>query len=73
MEMKPGFLARSLAGNDKGAVYEIQEDLGTHVLLLGPADRPFKKNKKHVQLIKKTKESYTACEEGKQKLCQKQT
>ena len=51
MEMKPGFLARSLAGNDKGAVYEIQEDLGTHVLLLGPAGRPFKKNKKHVQLI----------------------
>ena len=48
MEMKPGFLARSLAGNDKGAVYEIQEDLGTYVLLLGPAGRPFKKNKKHV-------------------------
>ena len=68
MEMKPGFLARSLAGNDKGAVYEIQEDLGTHVLLLGPAGRPFKKNKKHVQLIKKTKESYTARGAGKRSI-----
>ena len=35
MEMTPGFLARSLAGNDKGRrLCQIQEDLGTHVLLL---------------------------------------
>ncbi len=46
--------------------------MGRYVLLSGPEGRLLKKNKKHVQLIKKTKESYAACEEGKQKLCQKQ-
>ena len=71
--MKPGFLARSMAGNDKGRLYTVEEDMGRHVLLSGPEGRLFKKNKKHVQLIKKTKETYVAFEEGKQKLCQKQT
>ena len=34
MEMSPGFLARSLAGNDKDKIYVISEDLGTYVSLL---------------------------------------
>ena len=34
MEMTPGFLARSLAGNDKDKIYVITEDLGTYVSLL---------------------------------------
>ena len=70
--MKPGFLARSMAGNDKGRRYTVEEDMGKHVHSTGPKGRLCKKSKKHVQLIKKTKESYAACEEGKQKLCQKQ-
>ena len=47
MEMTPGFLARSLAGNNKDKIYVITEDLGTYVSLLA------EKNKKHVQIIKK--------------------
>ena len=46
MEMTPGFLARSIAGNDKDKIYVISEDLGTYVSLLA-------ENKKHVQIIKK--------------------
>ena len=45
MEMTPGFLARSLAGNDKDKIYVITEDLGTYVPLLAENGR--------VQIIKK--------------------
>ena len=34
MEMTPGFLARSIAGNDKDKIYVISEDLGTTFLCL---------------------------------------
>lgn len=60
MEMKPGFLAKSLAGNDRGRLYVIDEDCGESVLLSGQNGRRLRKNKKHVQLIKRTevKEKY---------------
>ena len=56
MEMTPGFLARSLAGNDKDKIYVISEDLGTYVSLLAENGRVLRKNKKHVQIIKKRKQ-----------------
>ena len=48
MEMTPGFLARSIAGNDKDKIYVISEDLGTYVSLLAENGRVLRKNKKHV-------------------------
>lgn len=72
MDMKPGFLAKSLAGNDKGKIYVIKEDHGEYVFLLGKKETVTKKNKKHVQLIKKTKETYALREEGNKKICQNQ-
>lgn len=54
MEMRPGFLAKSMAGNDKGTIYVIKEDAGEAVFLIGKNGRVIRKNKKHVQLIKKT-------------------
>ena len=51
MEMTPGFLARSLAGNDKDKIYVITEDLGTYVSLLAENGRVLRRNKKHVQII----------------------
>ena len=53
MEMTPGFLARSIAGNYKDKIYVISEDLGTYVSLLAENGRVLRKNKKHVQIIKK--------------------
>ena len=53
MEMTPGFLARSIAGNDKDKIYVISEDLGTYVSLLAENGRVLRKNKRHVQIIKK--------------------
>lgn len=52
MEMTPGFLARSIAGNDKDKIYVISEDLGTYVSLLAENGRVLRKNKKHVQISK---------------------
>ena len=48
MEMTPGFLARSIAGNDKDKIYVISEDLGTYVSLLAENGRVLRKNKKQV-------------------------
>ena len=45
MEMTPGFLARSIAGNDKDKIYVISEDLGTYVSLLAENVRVLRKNK----------------------------
>ena len=52
MEMSPGFLARSLAGNDKDKIYVISEDLGTYVSLIAENGRVLRKNQNHVQIIK---------------------
>ena len=53
MEMTPGFLARSLAVIDTYKIFVISEDLGTYVYLLAENGRVLRKNKKHVQIIKK--------------------
>lgn len=53
-----GYLATSRAGHDKGALYVIVGEDETHVYLSdgGPRgmSRPKRKNRRHVQLIKKT-------------------
>ena len=52
-----GFLACSLAGQDKGEIYLIVEETQDSVYVADGAvrtlDRPKKKNKRHVQIIKK--------------------
>lgn len=52
-----GFLAYSLAGHDKGGVYLIIEETEDCVYVADGAvrtlDRPKKKNKRHIQIIKK--------------------
>ncbi len=52
-----GILAMSKAGHDKGTLYVIIREEGEYVYLadgrIRTADRPKKKNKKHVQIIKK--------------------
>ena len=52
-----GYLAYSLAGHDKGAVYLIIEETGDSVYVADGAvrtlGRPKKKNKRHIQVIKK--------------------
>lgn len=51
-----GFLAYSMAGHDKGKVYLIIEEAGDYVYVADGAvrtlDRPKKKNKKHIQIIR---------------------
>lgn len=61
MKMEAGWMAKSLAGNDRGKLYVIKADDGAYVLLSGENGRVFRKNKKHVQVIKKTKEDVTSC------------
>lgn len=52
-----GFLAYSLAGHDKGKLYLIIEETGDLVYAVDGAvrtlDRPKKKNKMHMQIVKK--------------------
>ncbi len=52
-----GMFAVSTAGHDKGTVYIILEEVGEYVYVADgrtrTVDRPKKKNKKHIQIIKK--------------------
>ena len=52
-----GFLAYSLAGHDKGEIYLIIDETKDYVYvadgLVRTLDKPKKKNKKHIQIIKK--------------------
>lgn len=52
-----GFLAYSLAGHDKGEIYLIINETEDYVYvadgLVRTLDKPKKKNKKHIQIIKK--------------------
>ena len=52
-----GMLAVSKAGHDQGTVYVITDEEGEYVYLadgqLKTVDRPKRKNKKHIQVIKK--------------------
>ncbi len=56
-ETNVGYLARSLAGHDKGKVYMIIREDDKHVYLadgkLHTIAKPKKKNPRHLQLIKK--------------------
>ncbi len=51
-----GMFAISLAGHDKGQMYVIIKDEGEYVYLadgyIRPLEKPKKKKKKHIQLIK---------------------
>lgn len=52
-----GFFAYSLAGHDKGGLYLIIKEVGDFVYVADGAvrtlDRPKKKNKRHIQIVKK--------------------
>ena len=56
-EIRPGMLAYSLAGHDKGSLYYIVKADERFVWLsdgkLKNADSPKRKNRKHIQVIKK--------------------
>ncbi|MBP5384941.1 MAG: KOW domain-containing RNA-binding protein [Lachnospiraceae bacterium] len=51
-----GYLARSLAGHDKGTLYIIIEETDDHVMLADgrykTLEKPKRKNRKHIQLIR---------------------
>ncbi len=59
MELKPGMLARSKAGRDKDCIYVIRSVNDEYVYLgdtsEGECRRSKKKNRKHIQVIKKIK------------------
>lgn len=52
-----GLLAYSLAGHDKGKIYFVTKEEGDYLWLVDgnsrPLENPKKKNKKHIQIIKK--------------------
>ena len=56
MEYKPGMLVKSLAGHDQNQIYVIMREDKEFVFLcdgrLKKIDKPKKKKKKHIQLIK---------------------
>lgn len=56
MEYKPGMLAKSIAGHDQNQIYVIMQEDREFVFLcdgrLKTIDKPKKKRKKHIQLIK---------------------
>ena len=56
MEYKPGMMVKSIAGHDKNSIYVIIRECKDHVYVcdgkLKMVEKPKKKNKKHVQLIK---------------------
>lgn len=53
MEMKPGWHAKVKTGSDKGLIGVIKEDCGTYAVLLREDGNVLRKNKKHIQVIKK--------------------
>ena len=63
-EIRPGMLANSLAGHDKGSLYYIVKADERFVWLsdgkLKNTDSPKRKNRKHIQVIKKGTEEVPA-------------
>ena len=59
MEMKAGWSARVLAGSDKGKEFAIKKDFGSYVLLIDSKGCELRKNKKHIQVIKKVRDDVT--------------
>ncbi|MBQ2426850.1 MAG: hypothetical protein II263_10180 [Lachnospiraceae bacterium] len=56
MELKSGWQARVLAGNDRGKTYVIKEDCGEYAFLIRGDGKVLRKNKKHIQVIKRTRQ-----------------
>lgn len=60
-----GYLAYSLAGHDKGEIYLVIDEADDYVYAANgrsrTLDRPKKKNKKHMQVIKKAGRSMDIC------------
>mgnify|MGYP003316414451 FL=1 len=56
MELRSGWQARVLAGNDKGKTYVLNEDCGEYVFLIREDGKKLRKNKKHIQVIKRTRQ-----------------
>ena len=54
MELKVGWHAKVLAGNDRGKTYVIKEDCGEYAFLIREDGRVLRKNKKHIQVIKRS-------------------
>ena len=51
MELKKGWMAKSLAGNDRGRLYTVEQDAGTYVFLTDDTGKQIRKNKKHIQAV----------------------
>ena len=60
MELKKGWMAKSLAGNDRGRLYTVEQDAGTYVFLTDDTGKQIRKNKKQIQAVKRMKETYTS-------------
>lgn len=64
MEYKTGMLAKSLAGHDQNHIYVIVQETGDFVFLcdgrLKTIDKPKRKRKKHIQLMKMIPEELAA-------------
>ena len=58
MELKAGWQARVLAGNDRGKTFVITEDCGEYAFLIREDGKVLRKNKKHIQVIKRTRQQY---------------
>lgn len=56
MEMKAGWKATVLAGNDRGKTYVIKKDCGEYAFLIREDGKELRKNKKHIQVIKRTRQ-----------------
>lgn len=55
MKMKPGWQAKVKNGSDKGMIGVITEDCDMYAVLLREDGKVLRKNKKHIQVIKKQK------------------
>ncbi len=53
MEVKKGWAARVLAGNDRDRIYAVEADEGRYAVLSDESGKRLRKNKKHIQIIKK--------------------
>ena len=56
MELKAGWQARVLAGNDSGKTFVITKDCGEYAFLIREDGKVLRKNKKHIQVIKRTRQ-----------------
>lgn len=73
---KRGMLAVSMAGHDRGSIYVVWKEEGDAVFLtdgeLRPLSKPKKKNKKHIQIIRKIREEWQMQISDNQKIMDEQ-